>query len=806
MPLAHLFDVQLRLPEKLQPLAELACNLYWPRYREAADLFRRLDPGLWEAVVGNPILFLRLLRAERLQARAGDPAFTGEVDRIGQDYRAYLEGPLAGGQEQGLTDRPLIAYFSAEFGLSPALPIYAGGLGILAGDHLKSASDLGLPLVGVGLLYREGYFRQRLDYQGWQQEIYPASNFFDLPLELERQADGSPRTVQIAFPDREVWVQVWRARVGRLNLYLLDADCPDNREDDRRISDRLYGGDLEKRIQQEILLGIGGVRALVALGLEPTICHLNEGHSAFLALERVRYLKEKYNLDFAAAAELAASGHIFTTHTPVAAGIDLFPPYLMDKYFTEYYQSLGLSRQKFLGLGRKDPYNQQEPFNMAVLALHLSSWANGVSNLHGRTARRMWQSLWSEVPEEELPIRAITNGVHTLTWVGDRLSTLYDRYMGPAWRDDPAGEASWAGIASIPARELWQAHEEQRAELVGYARRKLAGQLAARGAGRQEIAAASEVLHPDALTIGFARRFAAYKRPTLLFSQPERLARLLNDPRRPVQIIYAGKAHPGDAEGKKLIQALLVFAHQAGFRSHLVFLEDYDLEMARYLVQGVDVWLGNPRRPLEASSTSGMKAVLNGALHVSTLDGWWDEAWTPAIGWAIGCGEDYTDDADQDARETELLYQILEKEVIPLFYDRDTGGLPSGWVAMMKDSIQTLAPVFNTHRMVQEYNRQFYLPGASLYQRLAAGGQAGAREMAAWRARVRDGWSQVKVEKVEDDRERGLAVGDNLAVRAVVSPGPLQPEDIRVEIYFGPVDAGGTITQGETEVMQLEQA
>ncbi|QGP93898.1 Glycogen phosphorylase [Neomoorella glycerini] len=801
----HSFYVRLSLPEKLRPLLELALNLYWRREQETAYLFRRLDPGLWEEAGHNPVLFLHLLPQERLQAYAGDGDYTREVERVWQEHLAYQERQVTWLQEHNLSGNVAIAYFSAEFGLSAALPIYAGGLGLLAGDLLKSASDLGLPLAGVSLLYREGYFRQRLDRQGRQQELYPRYNFYDLPLELERRADGTPLTVQVAFPDREVKAQVWRARVGRLNLYLLDADCRDNWESDRGITDRLYGGDLEKRIQQEILLGIGGVRALAALGRETTICHLNEGHSAFLALERIRQLKEKHGLDFAAARELAASGHIFTTHTPVAAGIDLFPPYLMDKYFTGYYQSLGLSRQEFLALGRQDPNNQQEPFNMAVLALRLSAWANGVSRLHGRTARRMWRNLWPEVPEEEIPIGAITNGVHTPSWVGSRMAALYDCYLGPGWREEPAEAASWAGVEHIPARELWQAHEEQREELVVYARRKLAAQLEARGSGSLEIAAATEVLHPRALTIGFARRFAAYKRPALLFSDPERLARILGDPQRPVQIIFAGKAHPGDEEGKKLIQQIVAYAGRKEFRRSVVFLEDYDLEMARCLVGGVDIWLGNPRRPLEASSTSGMKAVLNGALHVSTMDGWWDEAWTPATGWAIGRGEVFDDVPYQDAVEAAQLYDLLEKEIIPLFYTRDEEGLPAGWLERMKKSIKTYGPVFNTHRMVQEYSRQFYLPAAALYQRLEAGRQERARNLAAWKNRVQAGWPRVRVERVEDDGGGELDLGSTLTVRAWIFLGELQPPDVKVEIYYGLLEAAAEITAAEKETMKLEE-
>ena len=799
MPSPHTFIVQPSLPAKLKPLLELAYNLYWPRYIETATLFRDLDPGEWEKTDHNPVLLLMSLPAARLQEVAGDPGYIDRLERVWQQHQAAIAPPVNWTRRHGLDGDTVIAYFSAEFGLSEALPIYAGGLGLLAGDHLKSASDLGLPLVGVGLLYHQGYFHQRLDRQGHQQEIYPYNDFYQLPLVAERQPGGEPLTVRVNFPDpdRQVEARVWRARVGRLNLYLLDTDCPSNLEEDRLITDRLYGGDLEKRIQQEIILGIGGVRALKALGIDASIYHLNEGHSAFLVLERMRQLQQQYGLDPGTARELAASSNIFTTHTPVAAGIDIFPPYLMDKYFTEYYQALGLSRQEFLALGRQDPNNQQEPFNMAVLALRLSARANGVSQLHGRTSRQMWQAVWPGLPAGAVPIGAITNGVHTTTWVGARMAALYDCYLGTAWRDDPVSPDAWAGVEGIPARELWQAHEDQRRELLAFTRRRLANQLRGWGAGPREIAALEEFFDPGALTIGFARRFAAYKRPALLISAPERLARILGDRQRPVQVIYAGKAHPRDEEGKQLIQKITALTGTGAFRGRLVFLEDYDLEVARYLVQGVDVWLGNPRRPLEASSTSGMKAVVNGALHASTLDGWWAEAWTPATGWAIGSGDVYEDAAYQDAVEGEALYNLLEKEIIPFFYERDDSGLPVAWVNMMKRSIKAYAPVFNTQRMVAEYSRQFYVPVTGLYQRLRAGNQERARKLASWRSRVRGAWPAVKIEEITDDREGDVVAGASLQVQARIYLGSLQPQEVAVELYYGPVGPNGEITAGE---------
>lgn len=799
---AHTFFVKPHLPEKLLPLEYLALNLNWHRQEETAALFRYLEPQLWEQGGQNPVLLLQRIGEERLQAAAEDIGYTGELNRVWQHYRKYENDFSIRAQQQGLDgSNAVIAYFSAEFGLAQSLPVYSGGLGILAGDHLKSASDLGIPLVGIGLLYRQGYFRQLMDLQGWQQEIYPHYDFYQLPLELQRQADGRALTVEVPCSDRNLKVQIWLARVGCINLYLLDTDCRENRETDRQITDRLYGGDLEKRIRQEIVLGIGGIRALETLGYKITICHLNEGHSAFLALEKIRYLTKKQGLDFAVAREQAGSGNIFTTHTPVAAGIDLFPLYLMDKYFTSYYQQLGLSRKEFLALGRKDPNNNLEPFNMAILALRLSSWVNGVSRLHGHTARRMWASIWPGVPEAELPISSITNGIHIPSWIGTPMAVLYDRYLGDSWRQDPSRADNWAGLEKMPERELWQAREEQRQQLLAFTRRRLANRLAARGAGQEEILATGKALIPGALTIGFARRFATYKRPALLFHNLERLARLLADPRRPLQVIYAGKAHPRDEEGKELIRQIMALAARKEFCSQLIFIEDYDINVARYLVQGVDIWLANPRRPLEASATSGMKAVINGALHVSTLDGWWAEAWTPAAGWAIGRGEVYDDPCYQDEIEAAALYNLLEKEIIPLFYQRDNYGLPVGWLAMMKNSIRSFAPVFNTQRMVAEYNRQLYLPAAELYQRLQADSYRRARELADWKRRVRTAWTQIRIEEVKDDRQGNLQAGESLAIRVRLDLGSLTPADVKAEIYHGAVDAGGEIAAAEKVIM-----
>ncbi|HEX3047975.1 MAG TPA: alpha-glucan family phosphorylase, partial [Bacillota bacterium] len=793
----HVFFVQPRLPQKLQKLQTLAFNLYWSQDLETKALFRRLDPALWEESGENAYSLLYRLQEGHLISAAEDPEYLRQLERVWQEYQAYQNAPSEWKGQHILGTKPVIAFFSAEFGIKETLPIYAGGLGLLAGDYLKSAGDLGLPLVGVGLLYRKGYFRQAIDSHGWQRELYPHYDLRDFPLELIREPDGTPLTIQVELSDRWVRVQIWRAQVGRLQLYLMDTDHPDNKPEDRNITDRLYGGDLEKRIQQEIVLGIGGVRALLKLGIEPAICHLNEGHSAFLALERIYYLQQKHQLDFGEAQELAASGHIFTTHTPVNAGIDIFPQHLMDKYFTRFYQALNISRRQFLELGQLNPKEPQEAFNMAVLALRLSAWANGVSRLHGETARKMWQICWPELPVAEAPIGSITNGVHVNSWVGDKMGALYDLYLGSGWRTNPADPMNWSGVERIPGKELWQAHTEERFELINFVRSRLTAQLKKWGANPEEICSAANVFDPRALTIGFARRFATYKRPTLLFYDLNRLIKLLGDEERPLQIIFAGKAHPEDEGGKKLIQQIVRFARQRESSSRIVFLEDYDIQMARYLVQGVDLWLGNPRRPQEASSTSGMKALLNGALQLSTLDGWWDEAYTPETGWAIGNDMIYENTGLQDQIEAESLYYLLEKEIIPLFYECDSEGLPLGWIGKMKKSLQAYAPVFNTHRMVEEYSQKYYLPAAASFERLQSDGQEQLKELMAWKRRVQANWNQVKILKTDDDSQGNkLAVGEELLLQASVNLGNLEPSDVRVEAYYGFIDNEGVITEG----------
>ena len=803
------FSVIPSLPPPLERLRSIAYNLRWAWNHESIEMFRRLDTDLWETTGHNPVLMLGAIEQEKLETAARDDAFLAHLHRVSANLESYLQSEISWFQKQSrtMTEKPLIAYFSAEFGLTECLSIFAGGLGMLAGDHLKSASDLGIPLIGVGLLYQQGYFRQYLNQAGWQQESYENNDFHNLPVSPVSREDGKPLTIAVEFPGRSVFAQVWRVQVGRVPLYLLDTNIAANeRAEDRNITDQLYGGDREMRIQQEIILGIGGYRALEALGLKPTVYHMNEGHSAFLSLERVRRLMEAHQLSFAESQELASASLVFTTHTPVEAGHDYFSPEQMDRYFGDYMHHLGLSRADFLALGRTSPQDQGE-FCMTVLALHLCSHANGVSKLHGEVSRRMWQVLWPGVPTDEIPIGHITNGVHFRSWISLEMNHLYDRYLGPQWREEPADRDVWCRVQSIPAEEVWRTHERRRERLVAWARNRVREQRIRRGAPQSEIETAEEVLDPDALTLGFARRFATYKRATLILRDLPRLQCMLADSSRPVQVIFAGKAHPRDDAGKELIRQITGLTRQAELGRRLVFLEDYDMAVARKLVQGVDVWLNTPLRPNEASGTSGMKAAANGVLNLSTLDGWWDEVWRSpdypvGIGWAIGKGETYEDLNYQDQVEAEALYDLLERDVIPTFYDRGPDRLPRKWIERMKACIGSICPFVNTNRMVRDYTCQFYLRADELYRALEGSGAARAKSLAAWTVRVRQQWAHVHIESVEQGPSATLLVGAGLQVRARVQLGSLSAQEVAVELYLGRLNPAGDIVDAASVPMK----
>jgi starch phosphorylase len=817
MPTVRSFTVLPALPEPLKDLEVIARNMFWSWNSELVELFKRIDASLWSSCGHNPVRLLGSISQTKLDALAENRGFLGQLHRAAEQLSLYLTKPTWYERVCSKPDAPAIAYFSAEFGVHECLPIYAGGLGILAGDHLKSASDLGVPLVGVGLLYQKGYFRQYLNIDGWQQEIYVENDFHNMPIELVRKESGRPLTISVEYPGRCVIAQIWRVSIGRVELYLLDTNVHANAPMDRMITSSLYGGDRELRIRQEIMLGIGGLKALSAMGIRPAVCHMNEGHAAFMSLERIRELRSEQNMTFDEAVEAARAGNVFTIHTPVKAGLDEFRVELMDKYFGSYFPKLGINRKRFLALGRVLPDDDSEPFKMPVLALRLSSCANGVSKLHGQISRGIWGSLWPGVPHDEIPIISITNGIHAKSWVADEMDSLYEKYLGPHWADEAMSKAIWDGIEQIPDEEIWRVHQRCKDELIVFARNRLKAQMQRRGTYHTELNHAEEVLDPEALTIGFARRFASYKRGNLLLKDPQRFTKLLIDQARPIQIVFAGKAHPKDSEGKDIIRQIVHFAGQQNVRRRVVFLEDYDIDIARALVRGVDLWLNNPRRPMEASGTSGMKAAVNGVLNMSTSDGWWCEGYTRGGGWVIGASETYEDSDYQDLVESQSIYDLLENEVIPLFYTRTADNLPRAWIHRVKTSIKWIAPRFNTHRMVADYTRRFYNLGAAKWRFLTAEACARAKTFSNWKAAVREAWPEFSVKDVILEVRNGdgsrqlnpkqpqLKLGSHLSVKALVRLGKANPRDVSVELYHGPVDTWDNIREGTSVHMDYER-
>jgi starch phosphorylase len=787
--------VRASLPERLVALDTLATNLRWTWHPPTRDLFASIAPPLWESTGGDPLRLLAEITPERLAELAGDERFLARCAAAAADLRAYLTGP------RWYQGRPspmpaAIAYFSMEFGVNATLPNYSGGLGVLAGDHLKAASDLGVPLIGVGLLYRQGYFRQSLSAEGWQVEHYPVIDPRGLPLTQLATDSGAPVTVSVAMPDRrELVARVWLAGVGRVPLLLLDSDVDDNDADLRDVTDRLYGGDQEHRIRQEILAGIGGVRAVrryceLTGHPSPEVFHTNEGHAGFLGLERIRELTSARGLDFDEALSAVRAGTVFTTHTPVPAGIDRFPTELVAHYFDHDRLLPGLPTDRILALGAEDSPGM---FNMAHMGLRLAQRANGVSRLHGEVSRAMFSGMWPGFDTNEVPIGSVTNGVHGPTWAAAETLELVG---------GPDGTQASGVAASEPAgdegarsdRRLWDLRCELRARLVAEVRRRVRASCLTRGASALELDWTDAVFDPDVLTVGFARRAATYKRLTLMLRDPERLRSLLLHPQRPVQLVVAGKSHPADDGGKSLIQQIVRYADDAGVRHRIAFLPDYDMSMARYLYWGCDVWLNNPVRPLEACGTSGMKSALNGGLNLSIRDGWWDELYDGDNGWAVPTADDVTEPDRRDDLEAAALYELLDRQVLPLFYDR-TDGLPRGWLAMVRHTLATLGPEVQASRMVREYVEKWYVPAARSSAATIADGFRGAKDLAGYRDRLRAHWAHVRVASLDLD-ESGPTVpllGTPVRVRAVVEHGDLMPSEIDVQVVFGRVDDAGNL-------------
>lgn len=794
----HSFVVTANLPARIAKLKELAYNYWWCWNSDAREVFIRINRKLWEEVNHNPVLLINKTPQEMLKKLAESQDFVSFLDYIHDKFTSYMKADTYY-KSKHISTNGIIAYFSPEYGINESLPNYSGGLGVLAGDHLKSASDLGLPLVGIGLLYQQGYFRQHLTQNGWQNEQYIYNDFFSLPITIVRDAGGEPLKISVKLPHGDVFAQVWKINIGRIYLYLLDTNIADNPlQEYREITDQLYGGDRETRIQQEMILGIGGMRAIDAMGYQLDVMHINEGHAAFALLERTRLLMKKYNLDFRSAKTLCKETSVFTTHTPVPAGNETFELFRIENNVLHYCNDFGISKEEFLEMGQMSKFNPNDSFSMTVLGLKMTSYHNGVSLLHGRVARKMWHQLWKCFPENEVPIKGLTNGVHTQTWIAREFAELFDRYLSPSWRTDTDNQEIWSMVHSIPSEEIWREKQRRRVRLVLFTRNYL-NTKQKNSMPPDQLSKINEYLSPDALTIGFARRFATYKRALLLFKNMDRLKAILTNPEHPVQIVIAGKAHPHDTQGKEVIQSIILRVRQYGLEKHVVFLEDYDMVEARMLVKGCDVWLNNPIRPLEASGTSGMKAAINGTLNFSILDGWWDEGFNAQNGFAIGSGEEHDNSPEMENIESEMVYDMLETVVVPMFYKRSANRVPEEWVAYMKNSIESITGRFSTHRMVRDYSEMFYLPALRKYELLAASNADEAKHFQIWKDRIRNEWNNVEILGIDFEDKKDYYVNKKVPVAVKVKLGDLKPEEVSVEVYYGGIDHNGQFHDAVSE-------
>ena len=796
------YQVFPNIPLSLEFLEELSRNLWWCWKKDAIELFRRIDPALWVSCKRNPIAFLAEIPQNRFEQLAEDEGYLAHLERVRKEFQNRVLDPV------DLDENPYkpgdtIAYFSMEFGIHESLPLFAGGLGILSGDHLKAASNLGLPLVGIGLMYQHGYFRQFLSPEGWQQEAYPETDLYKLPADRMQDEAGNDVRVTVDGPDGPFDAVIWKIMIGRIPLYLLDTNIADNSAINREITSRLYAGDAKIRLAQEILVGIGGVRALSAMGIKPKILHMNEGHSAFASLERLAVTMAENQVDLKTALEIVPRTTIFTTHTPVAAGHDEFPVEMVKPYVQPFEERLGTSVDEILSWGQPEGSSKDAPLSMFILALHMAAYCNGVSKLHGSVARKMWSFVWPRRPKEEVPISHITNGIHISSFISQEFAYLFDRTLGPDWYMGSRKPENIQHIDEIYDEELWRAHEMNHSRLVRTCREQLVKQYARRNAPGNVLEAVETALEPEALTIAFARRFATYKRANLLLQDMDRLEAIINNKKRPVQFIFAGKAHPKDDEGKELIKRLFQFASRPEVASKIIFLEDYDMHLARHLLQGADVWLNTPRRPLEACGTSGMKAAVNGVLNVSILDGWWDEGYSEECGWRIGNGEEYEDHSYQDAIESQALYNVLENEVIPCFYDRKSGNPPICWIKKMKATMKMAMESFCSLRMVSEYESRFYIPSVRRWDSLIAEEADEAKKLAAQIKRLRSLWPEIKIKPPVRQAQEPYRVGDAFQVTSEVDLGELQADEVDVELYYGNLKSLEEVSASHVEPMTV---
>ncbi len=793
-----------QLPKRVERLSEIANNLWWSWNTEFLRLFEEIDKDLWENTGKNPVKFLKLIDQEKIESLSNDQEFLNKYNKIVENFDNYMNSKDTWFNKNYSNNRnnDLIAYFSAEYGLDEILPIYSGGLGILSGDHLKSASDLGLPFVAVGLLYKNGYFHQRINAQGEQCSEYHNIDLYNLPITSVKDQMDEDIIIDIELGDRTLYLKIWQINVGRIKLFLMDSDIEKNDEDLRNITLRLYGGDKEMRIRQEIVLGMAGVRVLKTLGYNPTLYHMNEGHSSFLTLELIKNIMQEKQVSFDMAKEIATVQTVFTTHTPVPAGNDIFDISLVDQYFNKFWPKLGIDRETFLKLGMKDCDNLEPGFNMGILALRIAGKKNGVSKLHGEVSRELFSEVWSNIAEDESPITYVTNGIHTCSWLAPNIKELYNKYLPAYWQDKIHLDTTWEKIDNIPNEDLWNEHVERKEKLIRLIKSNITERYLKSGVGYDEIADIVNNLNPKALTIGFARRFATYKRATLLFKDISRLTQILNDSNRPVQIVFAGKAHPQDKEGQDLIKYINEISLMPQFKGKIFILENYNIGIARYLVSGVDVWLNNPRRPMEASGTSGQKASVNGVVNFSVLDGWWAEGYDGTNGWTIGTNASYNSYEEQDKADSNSLYHVLESKIIPAYYNQDKDGVSKEWVTYMKNSIKTTGGKYSTSRMVVDYVNDLYMPLCNLnHEYFEDLGKVS--EFSEWKKNVRSNWNNISITQDRNVDNAKLVAGTQITVNCEVYLPNIDINSADIQVYFGQIQENGTVRNVYTETMNL---
>lgn len=798
--------VNPQLPKRINRLSEIANNLWWAWNTEFLRLFKEIDIDLWETVGKNPVKFLKQVSQEKLEQATGNEELLKSYDKIVSNFDGYMNSKSTWFSKKYPNNKEdLIAYFSAEYGLDEILPIYSGGLGILSGDHLKSASDLGLPFVAVGLLYKNGYFSQKINGWGDQENIYHNIDLYNLPILPVKNDKDEDLTIDVKLGTKKLYLKVWQINVGRVKLYLLDSDIDKNTEQEfKEITLRLYGGDQEMRIRQEIVLGMAGAHLLKVLGLNPTVYHMNEGHSSFLLLEVIKDIMQEKEVSFEIARDIATAKTVFTTHTPVPAGNDIFPLDLVEKYFKNFWPKLGLEREEFLKLGMKPCDNLEPGFNMGILALKIAGKKNGVSKLHGEVSRELFGDVWPNISADESPITHITNGIHTCSWLAPNLKELYNKYLTPYWQDAIYDDETWKSIANIPNKELWEAHQERKVKLLKLVKENVTNRLKSSGVSYDEIKEIVSKLNPNALTIGFARRFATYKRATLIFRDLERITQILNDQDRPVQIIFAGKAHPADKEGQDLIKYIHEISMKPQFKGKIFILENYNIQMARYLVSGVDVWLNNPRRPMEASGTSGQKASVNGVINFSISDGWWAEGYNSKNGWLIGTNEQYTSYDAQDTADSESIYHTLESKIVPMYYAKDENGISNTWMEYMKNSIISTGGKYSTSRMVVDYVNNLYMPLCNLTNKYFSNLEE-VTAYSAWKNETKNNWNDIKIYQMSNLDNITMDAGNNIEVSCAVKLPNISKDNIEVQVYYGKILDNGVVKSMEIIPMKLQE-